>query len=287
MSLPRQFYLTLPSSSSLNIYPGNTLSNFTVKLPIPLDFAGAHYEVALCEIITSANIQTLSDKERELDVTRLIDLAHNMKIKKKLKTSGKVTKYKASPKKVIEKMYIPKGIYNNREELFDAWNAAFRSSIHSKDLKFTYSAHTLTLTSGVYPVNKPCCSVEISGKLFSKLVQPDLTQNAKLSFQKRYNIVSNNENYALKPPRIAFCYSDIVEHQIVGHSQLQLLRIIQLPVDDKVGYASVTFHDLHYVNLSKSFFESININISTVNGDNFPFTTGTLIVKLHFREVGQ
>ena len=58
-----QFYLTLPSNSSMGIYPKNTLSDFTVHLPQPLDLAG-DWVVALSEIQyphTWNNIRQLSN----------------------------------------------------------------------------------------------------------------------------------------------------------------------------------------------------------------------------------
>ena len=43
------FYLTLPSNSSMQIYPTNTLTNFTTQLPISL-FLDGDWEVGLAEI---------------------------------------------------------------------------------------------------------------------------------------------------------------------------------------------------------------------------------------------
>ena len=58
-----QFFLTLPSNSSMGIYPKNTLSDFTVHLPQPLDLAG-DWVVALSEIQyphTWNNVRELSN----------------------------------------------------------------------------------------------------------------------------------------------------------------------------------------------------------------------------------
>ena len=43
------FYLTLPSNSSMDYHPENTLTNFVTRLPTVIDLEGS-WEVALMEI---------------------------------------------------------------------------------------------------------------------------------------------------------------------------------------------------------------------------------------------
>ena len=43
------FYLTLPSNSSMDYYKGNSLANFTTRLPNAIDLTG-DWEVGLVEI---------------------------------------------------------------------------------------------------------------------------------------------------------------------------------------------------------------------------------------------
>ena len=51
------FYLTLPSNSSMQIFPNNKQSSFTVKLPDVLNLTQP-YEVALVEVNYMPNITT-------------------------------------------------------------------------------------------------------------------------------------------------------------------------------------------------------------------------------------
>ena len=44
------FYVTLPSDSSMNTYPDNTVAHYVTKLPRPINLDG-DYEVALAELI--------------------------------------------------------------------------------------------------------------------------------------------------------------------------------------------------------------------------------------------
>ena len=44
------FYITLPSNSSMDIYPDNKISSFKVNLPETLQVDSEHWEVALKQI---------------------------------------------------------------------------------------------------------------------------------------------------------------------------------------------------------------------------------------------
>ena len=54
------FYVTLPSNSSMNYYPNNTLTHYTTKLKLPLEL-NTKYEVALTEIIYPFNFKYRKD----------------------------------------------------------------------------------------------------------------------------------------------------------------------------------------------------------------------------------
>ena len=48
--MKNEFYLTLPSNSSLADYPNNSSNNFKVRLPTPIRLNGAEWKVALASI---------------------------------------------------------------------------------------------------------------------------------------------------------------------------------------------------------------------------------------------
>ena len=51
-----EFYLTLLSDSSLNMFPDNKQSEFTVRLDHPIYIEGERWEVALVEIATPSEV---------------------------------------------------------------------------------------------------------------------------------------------------------------------------------------------------------------------------------------
>ncbi|KAJ8039500.1 hypothetical protein HOLleu_17245 [Holothuria leucospilota] len=61
------FYLTLPSNSSMDVYPENTLSNYRVKLPTSLQLSG-EWEVGLMEISYNHSWYVLSPNGTKISI---------------------------------------------------------------------------------------------------------------------------------------------------------------------------------------------------------------------------
>ena len=75
------FYVTLPSNSSMNYYPGNTLANYVTKLPHSFDLPG-EWEVGLSEIQFPISWFNVTDRESHLflmfldsDVPEFVDVS--------------------------------------------------------------------------------------------------------------------------------------------------------------------------------------------------------------------
>ena len=61
------FYLTLPSNSSMNYFPNNTLTHYTTKLPKIMDLDGT-WEIGLAEIQYPHSWYNVKNKEAWLKV---------------------------------------------------------------------------------------------------------------------------------------------------------------------------------------------------------------------------
>lgn len=115
--------------------------------------------------------------------------------------------------------------------------------------------------------------------------------NEKLNYAMGYR--SNNplhvgQTVAEYPPDLnvgtqnMFVYTDIIEPQIVGPVMTPLLKII--PIRGAFGDQQVAeFRHLHYVNVLVKDFDTIQFSIKDQTGLDMAFTSGQVIVKLHFR----
>ena len=66
------FYLTLPSNSSMNYYPNNTLANYVTNLPHSFNFPG-EWEVGPSEIQFPISWYNVTDRESHMFLQFVID----------------------------------------------------------------------------------------------------------------------------------------------------------------------------------------------------------------------
>jgi hypothetical protein len=82
-----------------------------------------------------------------------------------------------------------------------------------------------------------------------------------------------------------FIYADILEAQVVGDTYAQLLQIA--PIRGDFGTSvKIEFNPIIYIPIRVNDIPSITINISSESGHNLSFTSGKVIVQLHFRRRG-
>jgi hypothetical protein len=82
-------------------------------------------------------------------------------------------------------------------------------------------------------------------------------------------------------------YSNIVEHNFVGDSFAQLLRLVEVPTKSNYGEQVVLRYDQpHYIPLQTHSFDTIQVELKDDTGQNIPFEFGRVIIKLIFKKYG-
>lgn len=237
-------YVTLPSNSSMNYFPNNTLQTFTVKLETNLDLQ-TDYEIALCEI--------MYPKNWNVNIGYFLIFINDKEIKVDLIVSDQSTYKKVT-------MEI-------NQLLAD-------SKITEKNVKVWYDQRTLK-----YQLEVNNCQVQINGtfcKLFgfsNNIIFKNTSATEKILDTTVLNIVN-----------ALYVYSDIVEHQYVGDTRVQLLRAVSTH-DINNEYVDIIYDSPHYVPVIKRSINTIEINIFTDTGEKVLFQRGKLLIKLHFRPI--
>jgi hypothetical protein len=314
-----QFYLTLPSDSSMDVFPNNKLCCFTAKLPqaFQLDH-DAHWEVALVEIIHPTQIKNVSGNQTIFDVAiynekvqKELD-AHDPEIGKKMSSKTDNTPYSTY------RMRIPEGYYFSAQHLVETIAAVFEAQFGKaleKNQKWVEIKY--------HPVARRFLLQFLKGhegKPFDEKEDKHLPAHERkfmtIGFSAGlFDILGGNKKYhgertihtntdfgeAFRTPielnvglNLMFVYSDVVEYNVVGHTAAPLLRVIPFKVDTAAGAyeeGGNTFHvhrefvHPHYLPVSKSYFDSVNISIKGDLGQDVPFIDkGKVTVKLHFRK---
>ena len=84
-----------------------------------------------------------------------------------------------------------------------------------------------------------------------------------------------------------FVYSNIMASSPVGNTFAPLLRTVHLEIDDKMEMLHKNYTMIHYFPVRTSEFDTIEVQLCNVYGDNMVFYGGESAIVLHFRKVGE
>ena len=270
-----QFYITLPSNSSLHIYGKQQPSNYRTKLEPTISVNPNDYVVGLAEIsfpLSFFNIDTCpfqiyvpgnSSYQQAIDVTvegkRYVSGAHLVREMQRVISnalpighSGKIgleydetscrTRVTAEPG---YQLFVPNELV--------------------KPLGFEYQ------TGIVWLAENP--SREVLG---AELPRGDITRRR---IEEGLFPVNHNRHH----PTL-YVYTDLVENQRVGDANVQLLRTVNIPQAYQGELVTHTFSNIHYCALSRGVLDSVEIHIVDDLGRDVLFKHGDVITKLHFKK---
>lgn len=244
----KDFYVTLLSNSSMNYFPANTTSSFTVKLHKNITL-GEDWHVGLAEIHYSYNFANVRDN-------------HNTIMES---TPDSVSLWK-----------VENGVYTSVPDLIHEINRAY-----GNQPLFEFRPHTKRVKLNRDVVNGETKAMLLQGNLASQLgFRPDENILQYLESPEPASVLFG-------VPHQMLIYCDIIEPQFIGHEVAQVLRSVIIGNDShKLGAPCHSeFKNIHYVPVSRKEFQTIAINIRDHTGEHLPFSHGVLSLKLHFKEV--
>ena len=292
-----QFYVTLPSNSSMKYYPNNTTSNFITHLSSEINVSdGSQWEVALVEAHYPNSFLTVGNdaliyiylENNEPPAAAATDSMLSDSPTAVDELTGESKKIPTpppppSPKKTetisqIKNIKVPAGDYKNIDDLLRTMN---RDTELLQYVTFSYDKATQMVE--IYP-SLNVSQVELCTSLALVLGfdpnETDLLTNRKS--------IRPADIYAALPSHM-YVYCDLAEPQFVGDTVAPLLKIVNIDTTtSRYKYGAnkmVHFIDPHYVPLMRTKFESVEIDLRDDTGQRMPFYFGTTCMKLHFRRV--
>ena len=249
------FYLTLPSNSSMDVYPNNTMANFKTKLPNRIELEG-RWEVGIVEMQYPHSWYNLREE------------------------AGRVTITPQSPDNSINwtSAVIPPGYYNTIKVLLRRVETEIAKAMNmprKKPVSLQYDEISRKITAKV----KNSRNVPQYSVTFDSVMQRMLGFNS--------NPITRGSTEAplpvdMDPLHSIYVYCDLIEPRIVGDKMAQLLRVV--PVEGRSGeMVTRIYENVHYTPLQRKSFETVEIDIRDSLGAKVPFERGTLNVTLHFR----
>lgn len=277
------FYVTLPSDSSMNLFPRNTQCCFTVKLPRPISIRKENWEVALAELIVPAESHNITRNNCGFNlVTKEASIIFILQ-----ERSSRRNYFDARASDGLQglQLKIPEGAYSSPGDLVETMQKLIDDAIGEEmqkilNLKIGYSkvAQRVKITS-----NDKQTGIELPRQLAELLGYR--TQKESIAFMDLYTRFPYCPDMNSGHNQM-FIYSDVADFTFVGHLETQILRVVPVK-NNKVTdgkHFTYEFANLHYVPVCKSNFDRIEINISGDTGESIYFAGGKSMVKLHFRE---
>ena len=268
-----QFYVVLPSNSSMNYFSENTTSHFITQLPQQIRLQGS-WSVALTEVQIPLTFQHVSSEalDRTVSLTRISHSA--------LETN----QIRAVNFNTLESMVRP-GIYKDIHAIVSEIN----------NLNCTKNHVEFKVERGGYVTCARVCTKATCYQLSHQLFLSKKLQKI-LGFEKMNSILIKDQesiegdrpaHLSNGLPSMLMIYSDICEPYVTGDVQTRLLRAVSLNIDDYT-YGSTrikSFSPPMYIPLLFNSFQTIEIDIRDQSGRVIPFDYGTLTVTLHFKRL--
>ena len=289
------FYITLPSNSSMEYFPNNTLSNYVTKLPQPFDLKG-EWEVGLSEIQFPITWYNLNENESRLHVTMYDD------------TQQFIQAFVSPPIGHYEHPNVLIKQINEAIAKIELFTRAIRFSYNEISRKITITFDKKTIAMASLKMSKGLADLlGFEYSKFDNIVKP-IKEKSSTSMQSRSDLANNVvetlfelpdgqvelipfNSYSYTGSKVCdlqrgfnslYVYCDIVEPTVVGDVKVPLLRCVNISGKHEETVDRI-YKTVHYVPLHRKQFDSIDINIRDDTGRSVPFQRGKVIVTLHFR----
>lgn len=250
----KQFYITLISNSSLDIYSQNKASSFVVQLPHKIGLTG-DWVVGLAEIHYPYNFFNVTENNNSFTIT-----------------NGSY----------LSKRNILVGFYKSVSELLK--EVLYQSADIGDWLEFDGGANRVKIKEN-NEVKTPRDSLHIQfhGRLALQLgFIPDTNV-------LEYDFSPYGGNVCFGVPDRIFVYCDLIEPQLIGYESTQVIKIIN-STERKAEFGTSCYREfqkIHYVPLLKKEFDRVEIDLRDISGNYFPFRHGISSVKLHFKQINK
>jgi len=190
-----RFYLTLPSNSSMDYYPDNTVVRYTTKLTNTVEVEG-EWEVGLTEIYFPSQVENV------IEGYCYYDIYYDDRFLRRITMSGK--HYKRM-RRLIENLHK-----EQREQMpLDDHEPLLAQFVYQEG-RIRMNLHTRFV-------------VQFSPDLAHLLgFEPDVTYRRNIPVAKQIPIMIGHAHSA-------YVYCDLLEHVAVGDTKAPLLRIVDNP----------------------------------------------------------
>ena len=274
-----QFFVVLPSNSSMEVFPDNKTASYKVILPEELQLDRERFEVGLSEIqfpVTWYNIRNGRNiiKKTIRDIT-IEEKKLTLPVDHSIVEDGE----KTTSSGIYSLSYdisIPAGHYSSPQEIIDILE--MQEKHHPRPIRFKYDKISRRVTIKL----EKECTVKMEKSDVSRCLGFHAVEISTKAAFKSQSFTSESIASIQSINSSVYVYTNIIENQHTGNFKVPLLRVV--PV--RSSYAElccVSYDRPHFVSLSQSNIQTIEIDLRYDTGELISFETGKVVVTLLFK----
>lgn len=274
------FFVTLLSNSSMDYFPTNKTSLFTVQLAEKITLNGS-WSVSVAEIHHNYNFFNVTHDNNGVKAVKKSSELSEVSIHLSDDMCG-TSKYQRPVQDLVSTVDTTPGYYNSVSDLVETVNLQM---INHRMIAVPFISideiNNRTIVNKKN-VHKSLESISFIGRLAMQLgFEP-----GEIVLAHTLSLHIGNTFFGV--PDQMLIYTDIIEPTYIGHEKAYVLKIINTNVHTyKFGdtcYKEYTH--IHYIRVQKREFESVSVDMRDYTGAFIPFQHGVLTIKLHFEKNG-
>ena len=253
MSL-EEFYITLPSNASVNIFKENTLHSYLIKLQRPLSVQQGKWVVGMTEIQFPHSWKNL--------------------------VNGYVKITKANYHSPLT-FHLKDGHYKSIDDLLTSIHHILTNAKLEKEIILYYDNIRNQVLLEI--MDNPATST--LGVTFSQNILNMLGLRLPAGGYFSTGLFAGQSADITEGFSALFFYCDIVQNQLVGDVMVPLLRVIPIRDHKMREVEWVEFQHVQYLSIGHTQTDIVEINIRRDNGDTIPFQYRKVVITLHFKQI--
>lgn len=274
------FYITLMSDSSLNLYPNNSVSEFKCKLAKSFRIKKEEWRVALTEITYPGSILIVVKEEENftftlpdtIPVTRPGPYHGTLLIRSYDTPLEFIRSINASIKEVLNKVV---NMFAGPGALLFSVDILIKIILKLGAYNSICELHTIPNDVDIGITFHPniCKKLGFLNASNDTVIHPISFQLSP--FKEPVNLLINDS--------ALYVYIDIIEPVMISDSEEQLLRVLPFKSKSNINhYSTQEFQHDQYIKLNTNNLDEISIHIKNVSNNNIHFQDGKSIITLHF-----
>lgn len=282
-----QFFVVLPSDSSMDIFPENKTSSYKVNFPNGIAVDPEKWEVALQEIQFPHHWYNIRRGHNVIYKEYLNPTVKELNTFFPIPNEKDPVKETEKRKEVLERkpenvslkfkreIEVPPGQYHDVNQIL-----TFLREFEVDDTRpAIYSVNQISKRVSIQLADG--CNLHFNNSDIAKCLgfKPKSTLTDFNVFIPSDSMMNTTRTYDH-----VYVYSDIIENQHVGDYKVPLLRIV--PITSKFGEINWIHYDRpHFLRLSRENINIIEVNIRDDMGELISFESGKVLVTLVFRRI--